>query len=454
MKRAILYIIVSMSASIINESFAQLTTRTIAEDLFIPWEMQYNSTDKHIWFTQKNGYICRVDPATKKVDTLYHEANTTIQSEGGMLGFALHPDFANNPYLYLAYNYTQSGYKERIVRYTYSGGTLGSPLILIDDIPSANFHNGSRLLILNNQLYITTGDATNTSTSQNVNVINGKTLRINLDGSIPSDNPFTGSAVWSWGHRNAQGLAYGNNRMYSSEHGPANDDEINILEKGRNFGWPNVHGYCNTPSEITFCTDSNVVEPIMAWTPTIAVSGMTYYNHPMFPDFKNSLLMATLKDKNLYHLKLNNTNDGITSSDTIIQVTGDRLRAVCTDPDGRIYISTSNSKADGSGPFVDKIIEIYDPNYSSIESTLKQKQEVVTIYPNPTSGDITAFANIETNTGSYTYSIVNNTGQTLQKGSIQKGYNTISTSALSAGIYWLQVSDGNKQLSSTKFQKL
>lgn len=454
MKKYIPYITAIVSLLCINKSSAQLTTRVIAEDLFIPWEMQFNPIDKHIWFTQKNGYICRVNPQTKKVDTLYHETNTTIQAEGGMLGLVLHPDFTNNPYVYVAYNYTQSGYKERVVRYTYNGTALGSPLILIDDIPSANFHNGSRLLIISNQLYITTGDATNTSTSQNINVINGKTLRINLDGSIPSDNPFIGSSVWSWGHRNAQGLAYGNNKIYSSEHGPANDDEVNILEKGRNYGWPNVEGYCNTPSEMTFCNDSNVVEPIIAWTPTIAVSGMVYYNHPMFPNFKNSLLMATLKNKNLYHLKLNNSNDGITSSDTIVEVTGDRLRAVCVDTDGRIYISTSNSKASGNSTFIDKIIEIYDPNYSSVSETLNSKNQQVVLFPNPTQADITVFTSMNSPTTVYDYSILNRLGQVVAKGSLGSGYNIISTSELASGMYWLQVVDNDTELSNTKFQKL
>lgn len=454
MNRIVQYAVVILCLFNAHQSSAQMTTRTIAEDLFIPWEMVYNTTDSSIWFTQKNGYICKIDPKTKVIDTIYHETNTSIQSEGGMLGIALHPDFANNPYLYAAYNYTQSGYKERIVRYTYNGTSLGSPLILIDDIPSANFHNGSRLLIINNQLYITTGDATNKSTSQDVNVVNGKTLRINLDGSIPSDNPFTGSSVWSWGHRNAQGLAYGNGKIYSSEHGPQNDDELNILEQGRNFGWPNVEGYCNTAPEMTFCNDSNVVEPIMAWTPTIAVSGMAYYNHPMFPNLQNSLLMATLKNKNLYHLKLNSTNDGIASSDTIAMVSGDRLRAVCVDPDGRIYISTSNSNSSGNNSFIDKIIEIYNPNYSSILENLKNSQQAITLFPNPVQDEINAFTHMPAGEYSYDYTIVNSAGQAIAAGKLQNGHNIISTADMPSGIYWLQATGKNGQLISTKFQKL
>src|SRR5690606_30944951 len=102
--------------------------------------------DGHIWFTQKNGYICRVEPIAGLVDTLYHESNTSISGEGGMLGMALHPNFPADPYVYVAYNYSQGGYKERIVRYTYSGSQLGSPMTLLEDIAGTNIHNGCRLV--------------------------------------------------------------------------------------------------------------------------------------------------------------------------------------------------------------------------------------------------------------------------------------------------------------------
>jgi glucose/arabinose dehydrogenase len=111
-------------------------------------------------------------------------------------------------------------------------------------LAASSIHNGSRLVIANDKLFITTGDASNTSLPKNISARNGKVLRLNLDGSIPADNPVAGNAYWSFGHRNPQGLVYANNRLYSSEHGPSNDDEINIIEKGKNYGWPNVAGRC------------------------------------------------------------------------------------------------------------------------------------------------------------------------------------------------------------------
>ena len=116
-----------------------------------------------------------------------------------------------------------------------------------------------------------------------------------------------GNPYWSFGHRNPQGLVFANNILYSSEHGPDTDDEINIIEKGRNYGWPTVQGFCNECGEQSFCTANNVKEPIKAWTPTAAVSGMDYYNNNLIPQWKNSLLVVALKNARLYQLKLDNT---------------------------------------------------------------------------------------------------------------------------------------------------
>lgn len=429
---------------------AQMTVRVIRDSLFIPWELVYGP-DNHIWFTQKNGYICRMEPASGKIDTLYNETNTRIQGEGGMLGLVLHPQFATQPYVYVAYNYIDASvYKQRLVRYTYNSASniLQTPSIIFDNINAANIHNGCRLLIIDNYLYVTTGDAAATSNSQNISSLNGKVLRIGLDGSIPADNPITGSALWSWGHRNAQGLVYANGKLYESEHGANSDDEINIIEKGRNYGWPTVQGYCNTPAEITFCTDSNVAEPIEAWTPTLAVCGMDYYDHPMFPQLQKSLIMATLKDTTLYQLKLNGVNDDISTVNKISLVKYKRLRDLCISPDGRIYVSTSNSPSSGAGSKIDKIIEIYDPTYNGIQ---QYENEIVSIFPNPAKDII--IIKMKSGTTGVNYIIVNIYGQAVMKGMINSSSATIDIKALPAGQYKVLLQDDGKLNMSTAILK-
>lgn len=440
MKKLIVLFILAVFAF---NTHAQMTTRIVRDSLFIPWEMVYGP-DNHIWFTQKNGYICRLNPDTRKIDTLYHETNTVIQSEGGMLGMALHPQFPTTPHVFVAYNYVDgSTYKERIVKYEYNGSVLNNPQTILDDIDASNIHNGCRLLTDANYLYITTGDASATSNSQDVNSINGKTLRVNFDGTIPADNPIAGNPAWSWGHRNAQGMVIVNGRIFQTEHGDNVEDEVNIIEKGRNYGWPNVKGYCDQPSETTFCTDSNVKEPIKSWTPTLAVCGLDYYNHPLFPSLQNSLIMATLKDSKLYQLQFNNAMDTVTAATVISAVNAGRLRDVCISPQGRIYISTSNSNASGSSK-VDKIIELYDPSSVGISNTPTNAD--INIYPNPAKDELFLHLEKESFKQNLKYQIYSTAGQVVATGNIPQPLTGVRVQHIPAGLYQLVITDGNNIL--------
>lgn len=300
--------------------------------------------DNFIWMTERDGKVSRLDPSTGKVTVIADIEEVVSNGEGGLLGLVLHPDFASVPEVFLSYNYNKGGtYTEKIVKFRYNGTNLVDPVTLLDNIIANSYHNGSRLLISQDKkLFISTGDAGDQPLSQNMSSVNGKLLRLNLDGSIPADNPFTGSAIWSLGHRNAQGLVFANNILYSSEHGPNNDDEFNIIQKGKNYGWPDVEGFCDGSDEKAFCTQKNVVEPLKACTPTIAVCGIDYYNHDLIPQWKNSVLMTTLKDKTLYQLKLNTTGDKVDNVIEIIRDTYGRLRDVCVAPDGKVYVATGN----------------------------------------------------------------------------------------------------------------
>lgn len=328
-----------------------LTDKILTQNLSHPWELVWGP-DNFIWMTERGGRISRVNPSNGTVIPVYTIADVQSTGEGGLLGMALHPNFNANPYVFVSYNYNNRGnYREKIVRFTYNGSTLTSPLVLLDGIDAAGIHNGSRLLIVNDKLFITTGDAADDDQAQDKTSLNGKVLRINLNGSVPADNPIPNSPLWSWGHRNAQGLVMVGNKMFSSEHGPASDDEINVIEKGRNYGWPEVKGYCNEGDEQAFCRANQVVEPLKAWTPTAAVCGLDYYNSNAIPQWKNALLVTALKNSRLYVLKLNAAQTEITETTEYFRNKYGRLRDVCVAPDGKVYISTSN----GSN---DKIIEV------------------------------------------------------------------------------------------------
>ncbi|WP_345235872.1 PQQ-dependent sugar dehydrogenase [Hymenobacter saemangeumensis] len=328
------------------------TTVTVSEltpGLDVVWELAWGP-DNFLWMTERRGRISRVNPATGQVLPLLSIPDVSQQAEGGLLGMVLHPRFAAQPYLYVVYNYLNNGqYREKVVRYTYdvATNTLGSPLALLANIPANLYHNGSRLIILPDEtLLMTTGDANVSADAQNPASLSGKSLRMNLDGSIPVNNPTPGSYVYTLGHRNPQGLVQlPSGRIYSSEHGTTTDDEVNLLEPGRNYGWPNVQGMCDEPGEMAFCSANNVREPLTTWTPTVAPAALKYYNHPAIPEWQGSLLLACLGGNLLAHLPLNASGDAITGRTYYMRTYG-RLRALCVSPTGKVYIGTSNSNTD------------------------------------------------------------------------------------------------------------
>lgn len=331
---------------------AALKTKVLTAGLAFPWEVIYGP-DQQLWITERGGRISRINPQTGTRTLLHNISEVVANGEGGLLGMVLAPNFSTNPWVYVVYNYgTGSSYREKVVRFTYANGGLNSATTIIDQIPASSIHNGSRLMISTDQkLFISTGDASNAANAQDKNSLSGKILRLNLDGSIPGDNPFPSSPVWSFGHRNPQGLIQVGDKIYAAEHGPNNDDEVNLILKGRNYGWPNVHGFCDLAAEKTFCAANDVVEPMFAWTPTIATSSISYYNSDYIPQWKNSLLLLSLKGSKLTQLSLNPGGDKITEAKDFLVNQFGRLRAICQSPEGKLYITTSNGNDD-------KIIEI------------------------------------------------------------------------------------------------
>ncbi|MEO6612209.1 MAG: PQQ-dependent sugar dehydrogenase [Chitinophagaceae bacterium] len=325
---------------------AVLEDSVLVQGLSYPWEILWGP-DNFIWMTERGGKISRINPATGIVTPVYTITQVVANGEGGLLGMVLHPDFPATPQVFVTYNYDAGGYKEKVVRFTYNGTALINPVIILDNIAASPIHNGSRLVITPDlKLFISTGDASNQALPQNISAVNGKILRLNLDGSIPSDNPVPGKPYWSFGHRNPQGLVYANNILYSSEHGPGTDDEVNIIQKGRNYGWPDVTGFCESATEWDFCTANNVKEPLKAWTPTAAISGMDYYNSDLIPQWKNSLLLVALKDARLFQLKLNTSFNAITETNEYFVNDYGRMRDVCISPAGKVYTCTSNGSND------------------------------------------------------------------------------------------------------------
>lgn len=336
---------------------SELQVREVVSGLAFPWEILWGPDD-FIWMTERTGKISRVNPQTGSVQTLLTIPDVFPNGEGGLLGIVLHPDFTANPYLYVTYNYNSAqGMKEKIVRFTYNSvnNTLTDSFILLEDIAANVYHNGSRLVITPDlKLFVTTGDAGITEAPQNPSHLSGKILRINLDGTIPNDNPSAGSPVWSIGHRNPQGMVYVNGKLYCSSHGGNIEDEINLLQPSGNYGWPNVEGPCDTPDEINFCNANSTIAPIFSsGNVTWAFCGLDYYNNDTYPRWHNNLLMVSLKNQTLYSFPLSIDGNTIIGDPTLYFTNQfGRLRDIAISPTGKVYICTSN------GGNADKIVEI------------------------------------------------------------------------------------------------
>lgn len=424
-----------------------ITLTTVAQNLDTPWEILWGPDD-HIWFTERKGTVNRLNPVSGAVQRLITISDVQEQGESGLLGMALHPDFSNpdSQFVYLVYTYTAPPLTEKLVRYTYQGTTLVNPLVLLDNIPASNNHDGSRVIITSDRkILMSTGDAQNTSLAQNMNSLAGKILRLNLDGSVPQDNPDPSTAIWTIGHRNPQGLVETPNGMvYSSEHGPSNDDEINIISGGGHYGWPDVQGYCNLAAEISFCNANNVSEPIYAWTPTLAVAGLDYYDHPAIPEWQNSLLLVNLKQRDLRVLHLNATGTAITGTQTFLDNQFGRLRDICVTPDGNIYISTSNLDGRNNNPDTndDRILKLENESFISLAE--KAEHQRIHIFPNPV--DAVLHLNSEKHQA---IQIFNLSGIRVQSGlgsSVYVGH-------LTPGLYIIEVS-GPEGKSRQRFMKL
>jgi aldose sugar dehydrogenase len=311
--------------------------QVVATNLQKPWALTFG--DGKIFFTEKVGKLRVIDNGILVNESVanFHVADIT---NAGLLGITTHPDFVKNHLMYVYYTYKEGDKLwNKVLRITESNNKIVDAKVILDKIPGAEFDNGGVIKFgPDKKLYIGTGDATDENTAQDLVSLAGKILRLNDDGSIPSDNPYPNSPVYSLGHRNPQGLTWDNQgNLYETEEGPTKNDEINIIKKGKNYGWPNQE-----------CTSSKEYQDALScYNISVEPAGIAYYGLGKL-DLKNSLVLATLRGNILYQLPLHNSN--ITSQKIILDGLG-RIREVGVGPDDYLYILTGNT--DGKG-FPDK----------------------------------------------------------------------------------------------------
>lgn len=215
---------------------------TVAQGLDTPWSIA-RSNDV-FYLSERPGKIIKIDGNKKTEQQVDLDKEVSTAAEAGLLGFVLAPDFKDSQEAYAYYTYEDNGQFNRIVKLKLENDTWKEEEVLIDKIPSGQYHHGGRLKIgPDDKLYATTGDASDEQNAQDKDTLGGKILRINLDGSKPKDNPISNSYVYSYGHRNLQGIVWTpDGQMYASEHGNQANDEINEIKEGHNYGWPVIEG--------------------------------------------------------------------------------------------------------------------------------------------------------------------------------------------------------------------
>jgi len=326
---------------------------TYVDGFDIPWGMAF-LPNKNLVVSDRNGNLWEINYNNKNKTQISGVPNVRYSGQGGLLDIQIHPDFINNNYIYIGFtDYLKKKKKETftsIIRATLKNKNLTNHKIIYkaDDKYYSNrtIHYGTRIVFdKEGYLYFSIGDRGNRDQAQLLNTPNGKIHRLNDDGSIPKDNPFIKNnnaikSIWTYGNRNPQGLAIHPTSLiiFETEHGPKGGDELNVLSSGNNYGWPEItYGKNYSGTTITKLTHKKgMKQPVIHWTPSIAVCGIDFYDGKLFKDWENNLLVTSLKFENLYRLEIKN-NEVIQQE--LIYHSGSRIRDVETGPDGYIYLA-------------------------------------------------------------------------------------------------------------------
>ena len=336
---------------IVKTEKVSFQVETYADGFEIPWGMAF-LPDNRMMVTDRIGDLWIIEKDGKdKVKVIGEIPNVRSKGQGGMLDVAVHPDFNTNSYIYLSFSdYSENKSHTSLIRAKLVNNSLVNSQIIFRPeekfFTKRSLHFGSRIIFDDKGfIFFCIGDRGDRDLAQNLDMPNGKMYRIRDDGTIPIDNPFYYTkgaikSIWSYGHRNPQGLAIhpSTRQLWEAEHGPRGGDEVNIILRGHNYGWPVItYGKNYSGTIISKLTHhEGMDQPVFHWTPSIAVCGIAFYEGSQFPEWKNNLLATSLKYERLHRVELDGMN---MVKDEIIFEAKSRVRDVEVGPDGIIYVA-------------------------------------------------------------------------------------------------------------------
>ncbi|MFD2178400.1 PQQ-dependent sugar dehydrogenase [Veronia pacifica] len=340
----------STTADTINTDEHTINITTVASGLDHPWSLVF-LPGGNMLVTERNGGLKRISPSGDTADIDISLPGLKARGQGGILGLAIAPDYPTSKQIYIAYSQHEKNKSgTSVAKATLNENTLTDTQVIFAMAPkvAGTRHYGSRLLIKDGYLYISLGDRGQRDRAQKLSDHLGTMIKLNLDGSVPNDNPFYSkqdakSDIYSFGHRNIQGLTLSNDgtTIWAHEHGPQGGDELNVVSSGLNYGWPEITYGVNyvTGSKIGVGTKKDgLVQPIHYWVPSIAPSGLTMVKGKVFEHWHGDLLLGSLKFGQLVRLKL--SEEKVIHEERMLDGKYGRIRDVAEGPDGAIYLLT------------------------------------------------------------------------------------------------------------------
>lgn len=353
------------------EGKTRLKVETLAEGLVNPWSLAF-LPDGSILVTERSGALRAIRDGKLVAEPVAGLPAPYVANQAGTFDVVPHPDFANNRTLFISYAHgVKAANGTRVIAATYDGSTLSNIRTVFDARPLKNtpVHYGGRIAFLpDGTMLITLGDGFEfRERAQKLDNDFGKIVRVNTDGSVPRDNPFVGREgalpeIWSYGHRNVQGLAVDpvGGAVYEHEHGPRGGDEINLIRKGRNYGWP-IACYCvdYSGARVTpFTTAKDTEQPLKYWNPSIGPSGLAVYRGGLFPEWQGDLLVGGMAANASQGVSTQGLHRIVMKGGKPVgeerYLTGVRVRTVGVGPDGAVYVTTE----DRSGKPVGKVLRL------------------------------------------------------------------------------------------------